>query len=151
MDVKRCFFIGHRDAPLSITCELEYVIDNLIEKYGVTEFLVGKYGNFDRIVSTALIKAKQRYPQITLLCLIPYHPTEKKIKMPEGFDATFYPPGMEHVPQRFAIVRANRYALEHADYLIAYAWHPASNALELLKHAQAREKKGLISIFLLSR
>ena len=33
-----------------------------------------------------------------------------KIKnMPEGFDGSFYPEGMEKVPRRVAIVRANRY------------------------------------------
>ena len=44
-------------------------------------------------------------------------------------------PGMETVPKRAAIVRANRYMVNHSDYLIAYAWHPASNARELVEYA----------------
>ena len=28
--------------------------------------------------------------------------------------------------------------MDHVDYLIAYAWHPASNARELVDYAQAR-------------
>ena len=47
---------------------------------------------------------------------------------------------MEKVPRRLAIVRANRYMVDHVDYLIAYAWHPASNARDLTKYAQ---KKGI--------
>ena len=66
--------------------------------------------------------------------------------MLEGFDGTFYPPGMESVPRKVAIVRANRYVVDHVDYLIAYAWHPASNARELLEYAKRREKRDLISI-----
>ena len=61
------------------------------------------------------------------------------------------PPGMETVPKRAAIVRANRYMVDHSDYLIAYAWHPASNARELVEYAQKREKQGIIRITILSQ
>ena len=71
--------------------------------------------------------------------LAPYHPAERPIDMPPGFDGIFYPPGMESVPRRYAIVRANRYMIDHMDYLIAYAWHPASNTRNLLDYAQKRE------------
>lgn len=53
---------------------------------------------------------------------------------------TYYPPNMERVPRRVAIVRANRYMVDHVDYLIAYAWHPASNARELVEYAKANVK-----------
>lgn len=70
-----------------------------------------------------------------LLLLVPYHPAERPVHAPPGFDGTFYPPGMENVPRKFAIVRANRYMVEHVDYMIAYAWHPASNARDLVEYA----------------
>ena len=35
------------------------------------------------------------------------------------------------------------------DELIAYAWHPASNARELLEYAQRRERKGKIAVSVL--
>ena len=47
---------------------------------------------------------------------------------------------MESVPRKAAIVRANRYVVDHVDYLIAYAWHPASNARELVEYAQKRQQ-----------
>ena len=61
-------------------------------------------------------------------------------------DGTYYPPGMENVPRKVAIVRANRYMVDHTDFLIAYAWHPASNARDLLEYARKREGKGLIHV-----
>lgn len=67
--------------------------------------------------------------------LIPYHPAERPVETPPGFDGTFYPLGMESVPRKFAIVQANRYMIDHVDYLIAYVWHPASNARNLLDYA----------------
>ena len=57
-----------------------------------------------------------------------------------------YPYGLETVPRKYAIVRANRHIIEHVDYLISYVWHPASNARNLLEFAQRREMNGLIQI-----
>ena len=70
--------------------------------------------------------------------LLPYHPSERKIKLPEGFDGSWYPPEMETVPRRVAIVRANQCAVDHAGYLIVYVRHPASNARELVEYARKR-------------
>ena len=87
------------------------------------------------MAAKAVVSAKVLHPGITLLLLLPYHPAEWPIETPPGFDGTFYPPGMESVPRRYAIVRANRYLIDHVDYLIAYAWHPASNARDLVEYA----------------
>ena len=38
-----------------------------------------------------------------------------------------------------ALVRANRYMIDHCDYMIAYVWHAASNARELLEYARNRK------------
>ena len=116
---------------------MEAVEQHIVE-FGVTEFIVGNYGGFDHMAAKAVIEAKERHPNITLSMLIPYHPAERPIELPQGFENTFYPPGMEKVPRRLAIVRANRYMIDHVDYLIAYAWHPASNARDLVEYAQKR-------------
>ena len=107
----------------------------------MTEFVVGHYGNFDYLAAKAVIAAKQLHPEISLSLLIPYHPAERPIKKTKGFDNTYYPPGMEDVPRKLAIVRANRYMVDYADFLIAYAWHPASNARELVEYAKKMEKR----------
>lgn len=144
--MKSCFFIGHREASLEVLSALTEAIEQHIVEYGVREFIVGNYGGFDHMAAKVVITAKERHPDITLSMLIPYHPAERPIEPPQGFDNTFYPPGMEKVPRRLAIVRANRYMVDHVDYLIAYAWHPASNARELVEYAQRRSAVGLISI-----
>lgn len=138
--MKSCFFIGHREASLEVFPALTEAIAQHIVEHGVTAFIVGNYGGFDRMAAKAVIAAKEQHPEITLDMLLPYHPAERPVKLPQGFDGTFYPPGMETVPRRLAIVRANRYMADHADYLIAYAWHPASNAWDLVRYAQ---KKGV--------
>ena len=137
--MKSCYFIGHREASEKVLPILTQAIERHIAEFGVTEFFVGHYGNFDRMAAQAIIAAKKRFPEIRLFLLIPYHPAERSIEPPKGFDNTFYPPGMENVPRRFAIVRANRYMVDHVDYLIAYVWHPASNARELVEYAKRKK------------
>ncbi|MBQ2691812.1 MAG: hypothetical protein IJF53_06615 [Clostridia bacterium] len=135
---KTCFFTGHRDTPESIFPALQAEVENHITAYGVNRFVVGHYGAFDRLAAKAVICAKQQYPHITLTMLLPYHPAEQTIDLPKGFDDTLYPEGLENVPRRFAISKANRYMASHSDYIIAYVWHPASNASAILKYAKTR-------------
>ena len=146
MQGRSCFFIGHREAPEDIAANLASEVRRHITELGVTEFIVGHYGRFDSMAGQAVIAAKRELPYIRLLLLIPYHPAEAPVDLPEGYDGTYYPPGMESVPRRYAIVRANRYMVDHTDYLIAYAWHPASNARELVEYAETRQKRGLMQV-----
>ena len=136
MSRKRCFFIGHREASDDLLPALRAAIEQHIVEYGVTEFLVGKYGGFDRLAAQCVIAAKQKHPDITLTLLLPYHPSERKIDLPQGYDGSCYPPGQESVPRQVAIVRANRYAVDQSDNLIAFVWHAGSNARNILDYAQ---------------
>ena len=140
MGGKSCFFIGHRETSEEVYPELYAAVEQHIVEYGVTEFIVGHYGGFDRLAAKAVIEAKKTHPGVVLTLLLPYHPAERPVDPPEGFDGTYYPPGMERVPRRVAIVRANRYMVDHVDYLIAYAWHPASSARELVEYAQRKQQ-----------
>ncbi|MBP3372077.1 MAG: hypothetical protein J6L88_06060 [Clostridia bacterium] len=146
MGGKCCFFIGHREADESLYVSLEKTIERHITQYGVTIFIVGGYGGFDRLASRILVELKKKYPSIQLFRLLVYHPGERPIKTPKGFDGTIYPPDMERVPRKAAIIRANRYMVDHADYLIAYAWHSASNARNLLEYACRRAKSGKLNV-----
>ena len=149
MGEKSCFFTGHREASGEIYPTLYAAVEQHILEYGVTEFIVGHYGGFDRLAASAVKEAKSFYPEVRLTLLVPYHPAERPIPTPDGFDGTFYPPGMESVPHKVAIVRANRYVVDSVDYLIAYACHPASNAWKLVEYAKRRKKKGALFITLI--
>lgn len=146
MDTKSCFFIGHREASEEIYSALYAAVEQHIVEYGFTEFIVGHYGGFDRLAASAVNETKRFYPEVRLTLLLPYHPAERPIPTPDGFDGTFYPPGMESVPSKAAIIRANRYVVDHVDYLIAYTWHPASNAQELVEYARKRRRNLCLSI-----
>lgn len=149
MKGKSCFFIGHSEASVEVFPALIETVERHILEYGVAEFIVGNYGGFDRMAAKAVIVAKKQFPEVTLSMLTPYHPAERPVESLPEFDNTFYPPGMEKVPRRLTIVRANRYVVDHVDHLIAYVWHPASNARELLEYARKREQRNLITITIL--
>ena len=151
MEGKTCFFIGHREALDSLLPILDAEVERHITEYGVTDFVVGRYGRFDGMAARCVKVAKKHHPEVTLTLLLPYHPYNRPTPAPPSFDATFYPSGMETVPKRAAIVRANRYMVDHSDYLIAYAWHSIGNTRDLVRYARTVERKGQIKITLFDK
>ena len=141
MDDKSCFFIGHREADERLLPRLERAVNQLIDEEKVRYFYVGGYGGFDAIAATAVKKAKLRYPHITLMLVLPYHPAERPIETPNGFNGTYYPDGLENTPKPYAIARANQIMVDNSDWLVCYVRHGASNSKNLLEYAQRQEKK----------
>ena len=144
--MKSCFFIGHREANESLLPKLESEIERLITEEQVRYFYVGGYGGFDGIAATAVKKVKKKYSDITLMLVLPYHPAERPIEKPPGYDGTYYPEGLEKTPRPFAITKANQRMVDTCEWLVCYVRHGASNSRNLLEYAQRREKKGLIKI-----
>ena len=134
-----CFFIGHRNAPEALRPLLDDAVERHITDYGVREFVAGHYGRFDNTAASAVQRAKERHPEVTLTLLLPYYPFDHDTK---GYDRTYYPEGMETVPKPFAIVRANEHMIKAADYLICYDAGLVGNTGKLIKKALRRQKKG---------
>ena len=147
MGNKTCFFIGNRHTPYNIKQQLVEIVEKHITEYGVTTFTVGHYGSFDSLVKEVLREAKKRYADIKLYLLTPYA-LDQKIETPKEFDGTFYPDGIEAVPKPYAIVQANRYMIQHSDYLISYC-KSIGNTRNFVEYAQRLEKKDLIKVTLL--
>lgn len=131
---KLCFLFGHRDAPEDILPELIRTAEKHYVQYGIREYVVGQYGNFDHLAVRAIREVKKKHEDVRLLLLTPYYSPERPQQIPEGCDGTLYPDGMERVPKRVSIVRANRYMIGRADSVICYVNRPG-NARELLGHA----------------
>ena len=133
--MKTCFFIGHRDAPESIYGRLLATVERHITEYGVTDFVVGRYGNFDRLAARAVVEAKQRHAGISLTLLMPYYRADA-VPLPDGFDGSLFPDGFETVPKRAAILRANQYMIRHCDYLIVFDAGRIGNTRGLISYAR---------------
>ena len=144
--MKTCFFIGHRETPDAVLSSLMAEVERHIVEYGVTDFVVGRYGNFDMMAARAVLAAKKRHPAVALTILLPYHPAERPISIPEGCEGSVYPPDLEKVPRRLAILRANHWMLCQSDFLIAWVSHPSNGAREVLREALDRQKRGMIKV-----
>ena len=134
-----CFFIGHHDAPEGVFPALLAEVERHIVEYGVTEFVAGRYGAFDRMAAGAVRMVKAKYPGVMLTLLLPYHPSAYKPEQAvdfTDFDRVFYPEGLETVPRRYAIARANRTVAEQCDYLIAFLRHSVGNTAAVVDHAR---------------
>ena len=62
-------FFGHRviEDPLRIEHQLERLIRKLLKEKAYVEFLVGRDGEFDQIVSSTIRRCKREYRNDTIL------------------------------------------------------------------------------------
>lgn len=139
MNQKLCFLFGHATISRDMVAQIKAVAQYHYLNHGIRTFVVGNRGDFDRHAAAAICSLKKQYPDITLLLLLAYHPSERAVTLSESFDNSYYPP-LGAVPKPFSIVRANRYMVKQADSIICYATHPG-NARNLLDYARQLQKK----------
>jgi len=135
---------GHATTPYDTITWIEAAAERQYLVYGIRTFIVGYRGNFDSIAATAIKHLKQKYDGISLLMLLSYHPAERPVYLPDGFDNSYYPL-LKRVPRQYAIARTNRYMVDTADAFICYVKH-IGNSRNLLEYAQRRQKKEGIPI-----
>src|SRR5699024_7872246 len=113
-------FCGHSQITKAdnIANWLRNVTQDLIEQ-GATTFYLGGYGEFDSLAASMLREQKKKYPQSELVLVLAYLNTGRAVS---GYDSTVYPP-LENVPRRFSTSHSNRWMVESADAVVAYAVH----------------------------
>lgn len=141
--MKSCFLFGHADTPDSIMPRLDKAIESCYIK-GITDFYVDSRGRFDSLAAAAVKRAKQRHSDIRLYLLLAYHPAERPVDLPDGFDGSFYPP-LEGTPRQYTIVKANQYMVNTANALICYVCH-IGNTRKLFEYGQRRKRKDEVMI-----
>ena len=101
MNGKACCFIGHSRIWKEPNLEpaLAAAVEWHITEYGVTEFLVGNYGDFDRMAARAVKEAKIQHPGIHLYLMLPYRPDMgRSLPDRDGYDNFVYPAELAGVP-----------------------------------------------------
>lgn len=138
-----CTFFGHRDCPDEIKPKLREVLIDLIENEGVEMFYVGRQGQFDAIVRSTLRQLTEAYPQIRYAVVLERVPGKQ-----EGADYsdTMLPEGVEKVHPHYAISWRNKWMIDHADYAVTYIIRSWGGAVQSLKRAKARERRGEMTI-----
>ena len=76
-----CCFFGHREVFDSVGLNVYEKICDLIENQNITTFIVGDYGDFDRVTAAMVRKAKKKYNNIKLILIRPYFSNELNTKI----------------------------------------------------------------------
>lgn len=100
--------------------DVEAALISLIQN-GVTEFLSGGQGGFDRLCAGYVDRLKLQYPEIKNYLVIPY--LSFRVFEPELFDEIIYPDGFEKYYFKAAIPAGNQYMVDHAAHAVCYVDH----------------------------
>lgn len=138
---KVCTFFGHREVYRDISEELEATIIRAVDE-GYSIFWCGGYGSFDLCSAGTVKRLKKRYPHIQLVLILAYLP---KHPIPEEYDSSIYPEGMETVPRRFAISKRNQWMVQHCDGTICYVNNSFGGAYQAYRQA-VRQGKVLVNL-----
>ena len=132
-------FLGHRDAPYSLTTVIEQTVEFLIENEGADRFFVGCNGTFDTMVIKALSNLKISHPEIDVCVALAYMPTNKE-KPPHSFD-TIFPEDAARALPRFAISARNRWMVTSSDVIVTYVKRSFGGAAAAKKYAASKNKR----------
>ena len=141
---RMCFFIGNRDAPQELQTELCATVEEAITRYHAVVFVTGGRGRFDAMAAETVKHLRIKYPRIRLCLLLAYHPAERPVLLPAGYDESLYPLE-KSVPAKYAITHVNRWMLRHCAVCIAGAILPGT-ARKMLEYARRRAKKGEMTL-----
>ena len=141
----RCCFAGHNNINISTEKEkVKEVAENLILQYGVKDFWVGNYGNFDIGCALAIKELQVNYPDIKLSVVIPYLTksiSEYKEVYYKNFDNVLIANIPLSVPKRFHIIKANEYMVENSQFLICFINRSWGGAVQTFEYAKRKNLK----------
>ena len=145
MDVYTVCFFGHRriEQPLSIEKKLESLIGSLLHQKAYVEFLVGRDGEFDLLVSSVIHKCQReiRSDNSAHVWVLPYETSEYKccsddfhnyyneIEICEAAAKSHY---------KAAISIRNQQMLDRSDLAVFFVAHNTGGAYRALCYAQKR-------------
>ena len=142
MEIYRVSFIGHRVLYKiqHIEDRLKRIFRELLYKKEYVEFYVGRNGDFDIVVASAIKRIQKDLGNhnSSLILVLPYHAKDEKY-YEKYYDEMCMPVGRE-VHYKAAIMKRNEWLIENSDLLIAYVENESGGAYKTLKYA---ERKGI--------
>jgi len=155
LDIFTVAFVGHRriDKFASVEKKVKELVGELIRSKSYVDFLVGRDGDFDRIVSSAVLRVKRQLydDNSSLIWVMPYETAEYRNCI--GYFEEYYDEVelcQESATAHFkgAIQRRNRYMIDRADLLICYVKEKNGGAYQTMEYAIKAGKK-IINIYAL--
>lgn len=145
-------FFGHRyiDRVFPVEGKVASMVRRLIQEKEYVEFLVGRDGEFDQIVSSTVRRAKRelREERCCLTWVMPYSKSEYEHNV-DSFES--YYDSVEICDEatkghpKAAIQIRNRCMVDRSDLVVFYVEHESGGAYQTMKYAEKR-KKHLINL-----
>lgn len=141
-------FFGHRqiEAPFQVESQLEKLISQLLQQNEFVEFLVGREGEFDQLVSSTIRRCKRniRDDNSALIWVMPYPIAEFRDNESSFLD--YYDEievceqaAAAHYKSAFQI--RNREMVDRSDMVIVYIEHSSGGAYQTFRYVQKSGKK----------
>lgn len=140
-------FIGHSvlNNPARVIELLEKEVVKIIREKEMTDFLVGRNGEFDLCVASTIVGIKKNYrdDNNSLILVLPYSIAEYT-KNYDQFHNYYddveisYKASVSH--PKSAIRIRNREIVDRADMIICYIEHESGNAWQTVKYAKQKNK-----------
>lgn len=148
MEAYTVAFFGHRNIYNSFQIEnsLDMIIKGLIKEKTYVEFLVGRNGEFDQYVSSAIIRAKRKYKDDNSfhILVLPYATAEymnNTRSFEKYYDEIEICSESAHAHFKSAIQIRNRKMVDRADLIICCIEHKSGGAYQTIQYAQKHNKK----------
>ena len=149
----RCMFCGHRNAYEIPAGTMERTRMQIVRLYkaGVREFWSGGMGWFDRACEQTVRKLRGSGEiglDAQLWLIRPYPPEESGEKAQSLNDAYtgVLCPNFKKFYYKGAIVKRNRWLVDHCDYMIACVAYIAGGSAQTLAYAQSRKTIQIIRV-----
>lgn len=147
MNVFRVSFFGHRiieDFQIAER-ELERIIPKLLSEKEYVEFLVGRDGDFDQIVSSVIRRCKKRIrnDNSSLIWVMPYSTADyrnNKDSFCAYYDEIEVCNIASHCHFKAAFKTRNQQMVDRSDLVVFFINHKSGGAYQTMQYAQKRSK-----------
>lgn len=148
MNIYTVSFFGHREVEnfFSVERRLEELIRDLIRQQEYVEFLVGRNGEFDQLVSSTVLRIKRLAggENSSLILVLPYMTAEfenNQKSFASYYDEIEISEAAAGKHFKAAIQARNREMVDRSDMVICYVTHKNGGAYSTVRYAQKREKR----------
>lgn len=148
MDTYTVCFFGHReiDNPLEVEEQLYDIVLHLLESKEYVEFLVGRNGEFDQLVSSTVRRVKRNYrdDNSALVLVLPYLSAEYE-KNEEAFQEYYDEVGICQSSSaahfKAAMQVPNREMVDRSDLVVCCIEHNSGGAFQTVQYAKKKNKE----------
>ena len=148
MDTYTVCFFGHReiDNPLEVEEQLYDIVLHLLKSKEYVEFLVGRNGEFDQLVSSTVRRVKRNYrdDNSALMLVLPYLTAEYENNhqsFHEYYDEIEICQDAAEGHYKAAIQVRNREMVDRSDLVVCYIEHNSGGAFQTVQYAKKKNKE----------